>query len=248
MDSITFVSAVLGKDGSAALKRAIQRSPSLEGFLVPRTVLGWTMSKTEYRGVLPGVDSIYLEFSKSETGYNGRIGVGSSPVVKFAAKDEFELAAEIIAGLGVEVKKFQGSAATLARLGKSIDALLKAREAVKTLSKAPQELPGTTAKPREAQGPQEPIKPTPTQPKIAKPKPKLPKLPVLKVELTDLNKACKNCGTSLFKSQKFTGCLCWRDLAKHSSTSLYSDGAVVEFDRHADRSAVQTLMREIANG
>lgn len=245
--SLSFVSAVLGKDGATALRRAILKNPALEGFLVPRTVLGWTMNKSEFRGALPGVDQIYIEFSKAESGYTGRIGVGKNPLVAINPKDEFELAAEIISNLGIEVSRFEGGASTLYRLGKSIDTLLKAREAIRSLAKAPQELPGTTAKPLAPEGPQEPIKPTATQPKIAKPKPKLPKLPMVKIELDNLNKHCKTCGSGLFKNQRFAGCLCWRDLAKHSVSTVYADGVVVEFDSKADRASVQTLLRELTN-
>lgn len=244
-NSQAFVTEVLGKDGATAVYRAIQKNAGLQGFLVPRTVLGWAMSKSEFKGTVPGIKSVYLEFAKSASGISGRISVGGNPLTPIAYKDVFELSAEVINHLGVEVKRFEGGTAALVRLGKSIDALLKAREAIKTLSKAPQELPGTTAKPREPEGPAEPTKPIAVQPKIAKPKPKLPKLPMVKVELDKLDKSCKTCGGHLFKSQRFHGCVCFRDLAKHATTTVYSDGVVVEFSPKADRTEVLTLLREV---
>ncbi len=239
-----FLSETLGNDGAVAVRRAVKKSPTLQGFLLPRTVLGWTIAKSEWRGTLPGFDQLYLEFVKSTGGITGKISMGSEPLRPLSVRDDIELAAEILSHFNVEVKKFEGGAAALARLGKSIDVLLKSREAIRALRKGAQELPGQTAQPREPEGPAEPQKPVSVQPKMARTKPKLPKLPVLKVELDKMAKTCSTCGSHLFKAQRFSGCLCWRDLAKHASTTVYSDGAVVSFDSKADRASVQTLWRE----
>jgi hypothetical protein len=238
-----FLIAALGDDGAKAISRAIAKTPELENYLVPRTLLGWTFAKSEYEGVLPGVD-LYISFNKTEKGFTGSIGTSNTPAAPFEVPDEYRLVAEIITNMGFDFKKFEGTDLQLARLGRSIDALLKAREAIAFL-KAGVDLPGQTAKPQKPKAPGKPEQPT-KQPAIGQ-KPKLPKLPVLKLEVQDADKPCKRCGGKMFKSQKFIGCMCWRDLAKHSATSVYADGIVVEFTKNADKSAVIVLAKEIAN-
>lgn len=237
-----FLKAALGKDGATAIGRAISKTPELENYLVPRTLLGWALNKTEYEGQVPGVE-LYVSFNKSESGYTGTIG--SSTVAAFTASDEYQLVAEIILGMGFDIKKFEGSDLQLARFGRSIDALLKATEAIASLSKANIDLPGQTAKPQKPKGP-EAAEPPIKQPAQGQ-KPKLPKLPVLKLETPAMDKTCKKCGGKMFKSQKFVGCMCWRDLAKHATTSVYLDGVVVEFTKNADKTAVAVLSKELAN-
>lgn len=245
-----FLKSVLGSDGATAMRRATDKNPDLESYLVPRTFLGWAMTKSEYEGSLPGTSDVYIQFSKRETGYTGSIGKASSPVTPFVAENEFHLVAELIQAFGYDVGAFKGSDRSLSMLGKSVDALLKARSLTDKLEKGIQpkvELPGTTAKPTMPTGPEEAAKPTNIAPKLST-KPKLPKSPMLKVAKKDLMKSCKTCSGAMFKSEKFVGCMCWRDLAKHATTTIYADGAVVEFTPAADRQAVFALYREVNNG
>lgn len=240
--TFSFLKAILGNDGSLALRRAIAKDPRLESYLVPRALLGWALSKSQYEGSLPGVDNIYVQFSKTEKGYVGSLAKDSQPVTPFVSANEYHLVAELLTTMGYEGGAFEGTDRSLVNLGKSIDALLKARALTNVLVKGI-DLPGTTAKPIDQGAPAAPTKPqSQTQGKTTKPK--LPKLPVLKVERKEFSKACKTCDGVLFKNQKFIGCMCWRDLAKHATTTLYSDGAVVEFSKSADSAAVRTLYRE----
>lgn len=244
--TFSFLKSVLGTDGATAMRRAVAKDPRLESYLIPRTFLGWAISKSQYEGSMPGVDDVYVQFSKSESGYNGSIGKARQPVTPFTADNEFHLVAELIQAFGFDLAPFEGSDRSLSNLGKSVDALLKARSLTAKFEKAAQptqDLPGTTHLPTKPTGPEEPEKPIATQPAMAKPK--LPKSPMLKVAKKDLSKSCKTCSGIMFKSEKFVGCMCWRDLAKHATTTLYSDGAVVEFSKAADRQAVFALYREV---
>jgi hypothetical protein len=245
MDSktIAFLKEVLGSDGARAMLRATKRDPRLAHYLVPRTILGWALTKNEYEGTVPGSE-VYVHFCKNENAYSGSVLINDGLLV-FAPTDEYGLAAHIAAGMGLETGPIEGTDRMLRSLGRSIDALLKANEATKDFEKAAIDLPGTTAKPREPKGPETAVAPKKQGPYT---KPKLPKLPVLKVELSNLNKACKTCGSKLFKAEKFAGCICWRDLAKHAHTTIYADGAVVEFDKSADKLQVQALYKELNNG
>ena len=242
--TVSFLKAVLGSDGTTAMMRAVKKDSRLSHYLIPRTLLGWAMNKNEFEGILPGTE-LYVNFKKSENKYTGYVG-NSEGTLSFGSIDEYSLVANIATGLNIETGVFEGTDKMLRNVGKSVDALLKAREAVRRLEKAAVELPGTTAKARKPKGPeaaQPPIK----QPPMAA-KPKLPKLPILKVELKDLEKQCKSCGSKMFKNEKFAGCICWRDLAKHAHTTIYADGAVVEFSKTADKLSVQALCKELNNG
>lgn len=247
MDNTTFsfLKAVLGSDGATAMRRAVNRDPRLLHYLAPRTLLGWVVQKSQFDGVLPGVDNVYLNFEKSEHGYSGNIGVSQTPVVPFNASDEYSLVAHIASHIGLETGSFEGTDRMLVSVGRSVDALLKAKEATKALQKEALDLPGRTAQARKPQAPTGPAQPE-MQPKMAA-KPKLPKIPAFKMELGASKKVCKTCGGKMFKSEKFVGCMCWRDLAKHSATTVYSDGIVVEFNKAADPIALHALLREIHN-
>jgi hypothetical protein len=243
--TFSFLKAVLGNDGAQALKKAIARDPRLEHYLVPRTLMGWLASRPQYEGHVPGVREVYLSFAKSEVGFEGSIGVGSQPVNKFNAPDSYALVAEVALALGYPAGEFEGTDRMLVSVGRSVDALLKAQQATRDLGKSSVDLPGQTAKPRQAEGPQEPVKPT-KQPAMAS-KPKLPKLSMVKVELDKKSHKCKTCGSSLFKSDKFVGCICFHDLAKNCTTTSYADGIVLEFSKSADSRAVLTLIKELRN-
>lgn len=241
--TVSFLKAVLGNDGATAMLRAAKRDPRLEHYLIPRTILGWVMSKNAFEGTLPGSE-VYVNFRKSEESYSGAVSQLEG-LLAFGSIDEYTLVANIAAGMGLETGTFEGTDKMLKNLGRSVDALLRAREATRQLEKATIDLPGMTAKPRKPEGPEQAEAPKKQGPYT---KPKLPKLPILKVELNNLNKACKTCGTKMFKAEKFAGCICWRDLAKHAHTTIYADGAVVEFGKGADKLSVQALYKELNNG
>lgn len=229
--ALKFLTGVLGTEGARALARTAEREPALAAVLVPRTALAWLRDLQKHEGTLPGVETSYLTFTKSEVGYGGLISVNGSFNYEFAGVGAEHVAAAIAVAVGtVGPSNPAVRDLTLTRLGKSIDALARAQQLCKTLPQALKaELPGTTAKPvatGEPQGPQEPQK----QPRQARPKPKLPKLPALKVEKSEVHAVCPECDRSNFDvNQKFQACLCWRDLAKHVRTTVYGDGVVLEF-------------------
>lgn len=283
MDSKTFsfLKATLGTDGATAMRRAVGRDPRLEYYLIPRTLLGWVMSKSQYEGSLPGVNTVYVSFNKSESGYSGHLGVSTNPVVPFQHSDEFSLVAELATSMGFQTGSFEGTDKMLSMLGKSVDALLKARAATRALAKtgvAAIDKPGQTHQATQPDGPGIAVKPTavqgaknPNQPvkldvepdthisdklgaNIPKPKGTLPKPAgtvkptTVKMGKSELTKKCKTCAGTMFKSEKFVGCMCWRDLAKHSTTTVYGDGVVVEFKKSADPQVVRALYHELNNG
>lgn len=131
--SAAFLEEVLGKDGAAALLKAVQRSPALASVLVPRAIIGWTMAATAwgYSGKLPGTD-LEVGFHKSENPgrYGGSIQDSkSNGLYVFNDAPFHRIAAHIAVALEVpEVAPASGlKDLDLARLGKSIDALAKAQ-------------------------------------------------------------------------------------------------------------------------
>ena len=238
-----FLAGVLGTDGAKALGRAVTRQPELATVLIPRTVLGWLgMQKSDqYEGAIPGIANSYLSFTKTESGWTGAVSdTKSNNVHAFSGKNTYSLAATICAAIGFSQSSTDMSDASIVRLGKSIDALLKAHDLTERLSKT--ELPGRTHKPTEQTGPEEPEAPQ-KQPQM-KPKPKLPKLPTLKVEKAESGKECPECGGKRFMDDRFVGCMCWRDLAKSIKTVAYADGYVLEFSKDADRESIMALAKE----
>jgi hypothetical protein len=238
-----FLAGTLGNDGAKALERAVTKQPEIASYLLPRVVLGWvSMQKSgEYEGEIPGVDDSYCSFTKTDQGFSGSI-TNTEGLLKFHDQDSYNLAATIALALGFEAEPFKGTDNALYRLGKSIDALLKAHEITNQLTEKT-ELPGRTAAPQQQQAPAEPESPQ-KQPPMARNKPKLPKLPTLKVEKSEAGRECPDCGGTRFRDDKFVGCLCWRDLAKSVRTTVYMDGYVLEFTKEADRDFVAALTQE----
>ena len=113
------------------------------------------------------------------------------------------------------------------------------------------ELPGHAHLPTQQQGPQgamppqkQPAMGQATQGAAPKPKlPKAPKQPPLAVGKSESEQACEVCGGHQFESNKFRGCICFRDLAKSIKTTAYGDGYVLDFSSSIDADTVRALMK-----
>jgi len=127
-----FLREVLGPDGAEALFKAVRRSPVLSQVLVPRTIISWTLSASAYgyQGPLPGLTKSFVEFRKSESPglYSGSLTVGDD-TIPFTNTTLYRLAAHVAIALGTEPGAVHADLRDLdlARLGKSIDILTKAR-------------------------------------------------------------------------------------------------------------------------
>lgn len=248
--ALQFLTGVLGTEGARALARQAEREPDLAAVLVPRTALAWLQDLDKHEGNLPGVDTSYLKFSKNGVGYGGVVNLGDINY-EFQNAGQEHLAAAIAVAVG------QGGTTTpavrdliLARLGKSIDALAKAQVLVKALPRVLKaDLPGTTAKPREQTEPEGPTQPQ-KQARNARPKlPKSPKLPGIKVEKSEAATPCAVCERNMFnEALKFEGCMCWQDLAKHVTTTVYNDGVVLEFKPSYPAGAWSPLRKALKGG
>ncbi len=137
----SFLAGVLGPDGATALAKAVERQAVLVPVIVPRTILAWLrLQDPVYEGQLPGVGDSYLAFSKSEDAagtYTGTIAVGAQ-AYGFEGATALHLASAIGVALGVDADAVDPRRLRdldVQRLGKSIDLLARARQAVSDLGK-----------------------------------------------------------------------------------------------------------------
>jgi ribosomal protein S14 len=106
--------------------------------------------------------------------------------------------------------------------------------------------------PPEAPIPPTPKAPPPPSPSPPPPKPRTPKAakPVashtLKLSEKEASTPCSLCGMAQFTGVKFTGCQCFRDIAKSVETSVdASKNIVVKLGEEWDQDAVVTLLEAI---
>jgi hypothetical protein len=194
MDSrkYNFLKAVLGDQGAEALAKAAERSESVEGVLIPRTVMAWlgVVSRFDYEGTIPGVDDAYIDFAKNEYGtWDGSVAVGHG-VFPFENASLVQLAASIAVALDSNSELPEIRDVDIVRLGKSIDILVKSKyvsDAETELAKAfgaKQQGKGVTGQTRAAPA-HAPLKhtgpkpPETVQPRVKQREPKktLPKIP-----------------------------------------------------------------------
>jgi hypothetical protein len=248
-----FLVGALGTEGAKALKKAAQREPILSEVLIPRAILGWLSfsAENQYEGSIPGQPNSYVSFSKSDSGYSGSITIKDG-VYSFQESSVYQLAATIALSLGLEPESLDSDIrdAVLVKLGKSIDTLCKAQVLIGEMKKKSSQLikvdlPGTTAKPQKQLAPIEAEPPKKQPANAAAIKPKIPPLAVAKAEAA---KPCKMCGKSQFKENKYSGCLCLKDLAKSIHTTTYSDGYVLTFSPDVDQDSVRVLIKMFRSG
>lgn len=249
-DQLQFITSIIGTDGASALSKAVDRCESLEGVLVPRSILSWinTIGSIGYEGTIPGVDNSYLSFEKAENGYQGSVNIGEY-MYNFEKSTVFHLASALALSIGVEANKdIDVKDLDIEKLGKSIDLLIKAKIITNELGKKKEELDKQA--PEGAGGGAGAIEPAPAAPPTAPtqtaavapaalkaPKVKLPKPSKIKIFKSELTHKCSLCGKGSFIENSFVGCMCLSDLAK--SVKTVGDTLVLGEDWDSD--AIITL-------
>lgn len=163
-----FLTATLGQEGSAALKKACDRVPDLGALMFPRAVMAWIsfVAPRGYEGSIPGTDG-FLKFSKTEDSaestkeqYAGEVTFNGNTYT-YSNASLYQIAAAVALAIGAKAKEVNPKlkADELVSLGKSVDVLVKAHAANEQLRKADQT--GATAKPKAQQGPVAPGAPQP---------------------------------------------------------------------------------------
>jgi hypothetical protein len=255
----SFLKAVVGNDGAAALKKAAEKYTSIEDALIPRAIMAWlgVVGRFDYEGEIPGIDDSYLDFSKNQRGlYDGTIAIGEG-TFPFENATVFHLAASVAVAIGIDTTTLSKDVKDidLARLGKSIDLLAKA----KIVSNIEEEVlaKGLPGAPRQQNAPAEPQEATPQakQPKQQKmridkkpvlPRPKAPPRNVKGMRKLKINplKAheCQECGTPIIKNEQFTGCLCLRDLARQVKLVKSEGHTFLTFPEGMDEDVIGTVL------
>lgn len=164
-----FLQAILGADGAKALVKA-SVTPDLEWALVPRVVLAWleVVAHGSYHGAIPGIEDTHLSLRKGEGDFNGSISIGTDTYT-FRDASIYHVAGSMAVAMGLDHEPQPAlKHPALAKLGKSIDVLVKSR----TLRKA-QEKHSGAARGVSAQGPAAapkapipPVEPIGAQPKL----------------------------------------------------------------------------------
>lgn len=147
----SFMSSVLGPEGSQALQKAASRAPELEAALLPRTIMAWlnVHGRGDFQGAIPGVNDTYLKFVRKNERYSGHISIGDG-LYCFGNASTIHLGASIAVAIGADGDRLKPQLKDLdiKRLGKNIDLLVKARVAHSELRKAQRTAKPSTPQPR----------------------------------------------------------------------------------------------------
>lgn len=254
----SFLQAVLGDEAAQALRKAAGRSESLSTVLGARTIVGWLglASRYGYDGEVPGLQGSYFRFEKSEDDlFQGEVRMGKD-TYEFQGVDLPHVAAGLSVALGANEPPDEDLRdADLAALGQNIDLLLKTQVLKSATSstcecaegsqcetsgcpcgchkenEALEKAGGTTA-PGEAATQNPPTGPVGggfTPPKGKQPR-RGPKGFGTKLTMSQAASKCSVCGETQVKGDRFLGCYCLRDLAKHATMEVDGDDYHITFD------------------
>lgn len=249
----------------------MDQSPHLGPALLPRVILSWVRvaGRGTYTGEIPGIIGSNLSFCKSEAGFSGSIGINDQNYT-FRDVGTSHLAASIAVSLGVDQAIGDIRDMDLARLGKSVDLLVKANavrqmrgeaggkpihgQTAKPIKPDPQIEPALTQeaapteeKPELPAGTVSAAKPaTPIRP-IKSPRVGLPGVPrrSLKVTKSQAATLCELCEIPQFMGAEFVGCQCFRPLAKSVTVTETDGGYNIRLAADWDRESVLSLMESL---
>lgn len=234
-----FLAAVLGARGAAALAPVVKAEPALEAFLLPRAAVAWLGTVTEHDGTIPGT-ATRLVLRKTARGLSGVVDLGQP--YAFVDAPVHHVTAALTVALGAAPGRPDLRDVELARLGKTVDALVKAGGKARGAEHGT----GVHAKPI---APEPPAAPTPTAPEApgAKPrkKPKLPRPPKtteVKLTRTEATALCLTCRTRhRLEGTAWRPCHCLAGLSK-AEARVAGDAVVLVLGQDWDRDATITLL------
>jgi hypothetical protein len=235
---IDLFKSILGNSGATAMERLLKTE--IAPYLVPRVIVGWL--RNESVGVIDiPVGCPLYSLSKTLNGYTGFSKFGELDY-NFNDADEKHVAAVIAVSLNQNISTSIPRDIDLAKLAKTIDALIK-------IQKKPDNLTHDTTTIAEPIEPNQPIPAQPVNPPQVQHRRTIPKIPRTSLKLSESasNKDCKICGEKSFTNNKYTGCYCFKSLAKNVKTSKDSNGYKLILGDAWDDEAVLTLM-ELFNG
>jgi hypothetical protein len=227
----------------------------LEGMVVARAALAW-FRNAPYGDLSYGCPMLY----KSEDGISGLVDCNGTSYLFVDSTPEHATAA-LISSLGISLDKSLVKDLDLAKLGHSLDLLVKAQSKGRD-----KPILGQVAKPTMPEGPVEPPKApaqiktkgsvsglltAPAQPKsdpksmVPPPTPVKPGLPKMKLSEIEMGRKCKLCGKAQAENGKFVGCFCLKGMANCVKSEAVSDGVILDFGTGWDSEAVLTLLEAV---
>jgi hypothetical protein len=230
----------------------------LEGVIVARSTIAWLREAP-----LGDLNCGVLLLSKSESGISGVIEFEGDDYIFSDASEEHATAA-IISSLGLSLDKSVVKDLDLAKLGATLDLLVKSVNKEKGVEKPGV---GAYAKPLKPKLP-EPILDQPPQiktkgkvssipsikPLQQKPDPRAmlpptlpitPGVPKIKLSEKEMGKKCGVCGKAQTDGVKFTGCSCLKGLAKSVRSLKVKDGVLLSFGPEWEIEAIETLLEAV---
>lgn len=239
-----FLEAVVGQDGAQALAKATSLGPDVEWAVLPRAVLSWLTAEADdgYQELVPGTKT-HLNLVKKETGYTGSVSMPDGSCLAFVDQSLTSVAAHIVLSVGGLDPAPPLTSPSLARLGKSIDLLVRSRALRKIAAR--QKTQGEAGGVGAAAGPMAPKPPTPPDPTAPPTNQKRKTKPTgpLKVTKAEAHTDCNVCGGQRFKNNVFCGCACFSDLSKNTTTILTPDGDyILQLGKSWDEDAILVLL------
>lgn len=255
-----FLIEILGVHGQKALENANKLSKNIENIVFTRALLSWVslVSKYGFSNKIPGQSSSF-DLNKSEDGLNGYIEL-ESQVFKFENKNEEYVAALLAVSMGADGPMENHNGVAVAKLGKSIDCLVKTEFVNKNIQKsfpryhAPQK-PSSVAEHKEPIPPHPPQSEAPKQspPKGAKVGTSMGKTEikskkksfVFRLKKHELMTRCETCSSLLFKDESYIGCICYSN--EGISLLKSEEGFSLKFNANCDSDLVLALIGSIKN-
>jgi hypothetical protein len=136
VDQQEILTAIVGPEGAKALRKAAERLPHLDHAMLPRALYSWlALAGHGYDGPIPGLGG-HLLLRKTESGFRGAMSAEGTDYA-FESASLLHVAAALGVFMGLDHNRVPASVSDsdLAKLGKSLDALVGARVAHEALKK-----------------------------------------------------------------------------------------------------------------
>jgi len=239
-----FFETLLGKQGFTVMESLAKSSTDLASYITPRVIVSW-LRQSKYGTINLPKSCPIQSLEKTGYGFNGEALVKGLSY-SFNKATEEQIAAIISVATDSNVHDVDFKDVNLARLAKTIDALVKVQ--------INQYEHTEVAKPLEPLTPQEPTQPNNNPTKTAKPQDpriKTSRIPRIKKKITiaksDTNKICQLCQQKMFTANQFTGCSCFKPLAKNIISTVTDSSVVLSFSEDLDNDAVLTIISVLKN-
>jgi hypothetical protein len=154
------------------------------------------------------------KLAKTGYGFSGTATCGDFAYI-FKHACEEQVAAIVLTSLGFSIESSKTKDLDLAKLAKTIDALVKNQKDQRIQHNKIEET--------------EPIEHMSPAPKQAETKKRTVRIPglkrsALKLSEEESHKDCQTCGEKMFKNDRFEGCVCYKSLAKSITTKKTNGG------------------------